>query len=82
MLLDKHIIAIGEINIKNITLVYLIAKLINIDIEPKEIKLSIKELKVKKHLEDTYKLVGKLSYNELKIRKNKTKDIKGRERED
>lgn len=38
------------------------------DIEPKEYKLSEKELKVKEHLEETYKLVGKLNYREMGVR--------------
>lgn len=35
------------------------------DIEPKKYKISEKELKVKEHFEETYKLVGKLNYKEL-----------------
>lgn len=52
------------------------------DINEKETKLTNKEIKLKKHLEDTYKLSGNLSNNEFKIsiQKNKQKDI-GKERE-
>ena len=38
------------------------------DIEPKKYKLSEKEIKVREHLEETYKLVGKLNYKELGVR--------------
>lgn len=38
------------------------------DIEPKKYKISEKELKVREHLEETYKLVGKLNYREMGIR--------------
>ena len=41
------------------------------DIEPKETKLTKKEIKVKKHLEEIYQISGKLSYNEIKIRNEK-----------
>ena len=38
------------------------------DLEQKESKASEKEKAVRKHLEDTYDLVGKLNYKELGIR--------------
>lgn len=38
------------------------------DIEPRKYRLSKKELKVKEHLEETYKLVGKLNYKEIGVR--------------
>ena len=38
------------------------------DIEPKQYKMSDKEKKVKEHLEETYKLVGKLNYREIGVR--------------
>lgn len=38
------------------------------DIEQKQSKASEKEKKVKKHLEDTYNLVGKLNYREMGVR--------------
>lgn len=41
------------------------------DIIPKKYNLSKKEEKTQKHLEETYKLVGKLSNNELKIKKDR-----------
>lgn len=45
------------------------------DIEPKQEKASEKEKKVRKHLEDTYHLVGKLNYKEIGVRyNNSTKD--------
>ncbi len=51
------------------------------DIEPKQYKLSNKELKIKEHLEETYKLVGKLNYREIGVRYNtKEKNIE-RQRE-
>lgn len=40
------------------------------DIEEKKSKLSLKEKKAEKHLETTYKLVGKLSHNDLRFRNN------------
>ena len=43
------------------------------DIEPKKYKLSEKELKIKEHFEETYKIVGKLNYKELGVRYS-TKD--------
>ena len=52
------------------------------DIEEKKNKLTNKELKVKIHLEDTYKLSGKLSKNEFKIIKSKIKKENQKERED
>ena len=46
------------------------------DIEPKKYKLTEKEIKVREHLEETYKLVGKLNYREMGIRySTKEKDI-------
>lgn len=44
------------------------------DIEPREYKLSEKELEIKEHFEQTYKLVGKLNYKELGIKYGTTKD--------
>ena len=44
------------------------------DIEPKECKQTEKESKVKKHLEDTYNLVGKLNYKEIGVRYSNTKE--------
>lgn len=45
------------------------------DIEPKQEKTSEKEKKVRKHLEETYRLVGKLNYKEIGARyNNSTKD--------
>ena len=44
------------------------------DIEPKEYKETEKEKKVKKHLEDTYNLVGKLNYKEIGVRYSSTKE--------
>ena len=45
------------------------------DIEPKQEKASEKEKKVRKHLEETYHLVGKLNYKEIGVRyNNSTKD--------
>ena len=44
------------------------------DIEPKQDKASEKEKKVRKHLEETYNLVGKLNYREIGVRYNSTKD--------
>lgn len=50
------------------------------DIIPKKYDLSNNEIRTQMHLEDTYKIVGKLSYNELKvnqiinIKNNKNKD--------
>lgn len=38
------------------------------DIEPKDYKLSEKEIKIKKHFEETYKVVGKLNYREIGVR--------------
>ena len=40
------------------------------DIEERKTNLSLKEIKAQNHLETTYKLVGKLSYNDLKLRNN------------
>lgn len=40
------------------------------DIEQKQSKASKKEKKVRKHLEETYKLVGKLNYKEMGVRYN------------
>ncbi len=52
------------------------------DIEERKSKLSLKEINAEKHLEDTNKLVGKLSHNDLKYRStiNMEKDT-NRERE-
>ena len=44
------------------------------DIEPKQEKASEKDKKVRKHLEETYLLVGKLNYKEIGVRYNSTKD--------
>lgn len=44
------------------------------DIEQRQSKASIKEKKVRKHLEDTYNLVGKLNYKEMGVRYNNSKD--------
>ena len=44
------------------------------DIEPKKVNSSKKEIKVRKHLENTYNLVGKLNYKEIGVRYNNTKD--------
>lgn len=44
------------------------------DIEPKKNNSSKKEIKVRKHLENTYNLVGKLNYKEIGVRYNNTKD--------
>lgn len=52
------------------------------EIEKIENKLTKKELKVKEHLEATYKLSGKLSKNELKIKKNKEQKNIEKERDD
>ncbi len=40
------------------------------DIEQKQYRLSKKELKIIEHLEETYKIVGKLNYKELGVRYN------------
>ena len=44
------------------------------DIEQKPSKASKKEKKVRKHLEDTYNLVGKLNYKEIGVRYSSTKE--------
>ncbi len=44
------------------------------DIEPKAYKLSEKELQIKEHFEQTYKLVGKLNYKELGVKYGVTKE--------
>lgn len=41
----------------------------------KDVKLTKKELKAQEHLEKTLKLVGKLSHNEIKLKKDKNKSI-------
>ena len=45
------------------------------EVEPRKQTLTKKEKKAKKHLEETTKLVGKLSHNEQKIKKEKSKEI-------
>lgn len=44
------------------------------DIEQRQSKASVKEKKVRKHLEDTYNLVGKLNYKEMGVRYNNSKE--------
>lgn len=44
------------------------------DIEPKKYKMTNKELKAKEHLEETYKIVGKLNYKELGVKYRVTKE--------
>lgn len=45
------------------------------DMEPKQEKASEKDKKVRKHLDETYNLVGKLNYKEIGVRyNNSTKD--------
>ena len=44
------------------------------DIEQKQSKATEREILVRKHLEDTYKLVGKLNYKEIGVRYSNTKD--------
>lgn len=45
------------------------------DIEPRQEKASEKDKKVRKHLDETYNLVGKLNYKEIGVRyNNSTKD--------
>lgn len=46
------------------------------DMEPREYKLSEKELKIKEHFEQTYKLVGKLNYREIGSRYNHNNEDK------
>ena len=42
------------------------------DIEPKKTKATEKEKKVRKHLDTTYTLVGKLNYKEIGVRYGNT----------
>ena len=44
------------------------------DIEQKQSRATERELLVRKHLEDTYNLVGKLNYKEIGVRYSNTKD--------
>ena len=44
------------------------------DIEQKQYNTTEKELKVRKHLEETYNLVGKLNYKEMGIKYDNSKD--------
>lgn len=44
------------------------------DMEQKQSKATEKEKKVRKHLEETYNLVGKLNYKEMGVRYSNTKD--------
>ena len=44
------------------------------DIEQKQTKASEKEMLVRKHLEETYNLVGKLNYKEIGVRYSNTKE--------
>lgn len=44
------------------------------DIEPKKTKATEKEKKIRKHLDTTYNLVGKLNYKEIGVRYSNTKD--------
>lgn len=44
------------------------------DIEQKQTKATEKELLVRKHLEETYSLVGKLNYKEIGVRYSNTKE--------
>lgn len=44
------------------------------DIEPKKYKVTEKEIKVRKHLEKTYNLVGKLNYKEIGARYSGAKE--------
>lgn len=44
------------------------------DIEQKQSKATEREILVRKHLEDTYNLVGKLNYKEIGVRYSNTKD--------
>lgn len=46
------------------------------DMEPREYKLSEKELEIKEHFEQTYKLVGKLNYREIGSRYNHNNEDK------
>ena len=53
------------------------------EVEPRKQTLTQKEKKAKKHLEETTKLVGKLSHNDQKIKKNRDKEKENqREREE
>ena len=53
------------------------------EVEPRKQTLTKKEKKAKKHLEETTKLVGKLSHNDQKIKKNRDKEKETqREREE
>jgi len=44
------------------------------DIEPRKLRATEKEEKVRKHLEETYNLVGKLNYKEIGVRYSSTKE--------
>ena len=44
------------------------------DIEQKQSKATEREMLVRKHLEDTYNLVGKLNYKEIGVRYSNTKE--------
>lgn len=44
------------------------------DIEQKQVKATEKEILVRKHLEETYNLVGKLNYKEIGVRYSNTKE--------
>lgn len=46
------------------------------DIEPKKTKATEKEKKVRKHLDTTYNLVGKLNYKEIGVRYGNTKELR------
>lgn len=44
------------------------------DIEPKQYAITEEEKKVRRHLEDTYNLVGKLNYKEIGVKYSNTKE--------